>query len=87
MAAIRKPGRRFQQDDLDPVKQVLQYAPTPGYYGRKPASRCGLSPSPDYHSDNSPEVLSQHQLGSPRLLQLHDGLSNDELETCCIQYR
>ncbi|OQE68824.1 hypothetical protein PENNAL_c0145G00226 [Penicillium nalgiovense] len=80
--------RDFESHDLEPRDQDSQYAPTPGYYGRTPASICGLSPSPDYHYENGPEILSQ-QPQTPRLLQLsewHNGMSSNELSASCIQY-
>jgi hypothetical protein len=79
----------LQPHDLEPKDQDSQYAPTPGYYGRTPASNCGFSPSPDYHSENDLEVLSQQQPQTPRLLQLsewHDGTSSNELPANYIQY-
>ncbi|CAG7967828.1 unnamed protein product [Penicillium nalgiovense] len=81
--------RDFQPHVLEPGDQDSQYAPTPGYYGRTPASSCGLSPSPDYHSEHDLEDLCQHEPERPRLLQLsewHDGMLSDELPANCIQY-
>ncbi|CAG8376216.1 unnamed protein product, partial [Penicillium salamii] len=66
-----------------------QYAPTPGYYGRTPASSCGLSPSLDYHSEHDLEDLCQYEPEKPRLLQLsewHDGMLSEGLPANCIQY-
>lgn len=51
----------FQPHDLEPGDQDSQYAPTPGYCGHTPASSYGLSPDPNYHFENDPEVLSQQQ--------------------------
>jgi hypothetical protein len=81
--------RDFQLRNLEAGDQDSQYAPTPGYYGRTPASSCGLCPSPEYHSEHDLEDLSQHQPERPRLLQLsewHDGMLSDELPANCIQY-
>ena len=79
----------FQPHDLEHRDQDSQSAPTPGYYGRTPASSCGFSPSPDYHSENDLQVPSQLQPETPRLLQLfewRDGMSSDEVPANCIQY-
>lgn len=79
----------FGPYDLDPMDRDSQYAPTPDYSGGTPASRCGLSPSPDHYSENRLEDQSQHQPERPRLLQLsewHDGMLSDELPASCIQY-
>lgn len=81
--------RDFQPHVLELGDQDSQYAPTPGYYGRTPASSCGLSPSPDYHSEHDIEDLCQHEPERPRLLQLsewHNGMLSDELPENCIQY-
>jgi hypothetical protein len=81
--------RDFQLRNLEAGDQDSQYAPTPGYYGRTPASSCGLCPSPEYHSEHDLEDLSQHQPERPRLLQLsewHDGTLEDELPANYIQY-
>ncbi|CAG8219696.1 unnamed protein product [Penicillium olsonii] len=81
--------RDFQPHVLEPGDQDSPYAPTPGYYGRTPASSCGLSPSPDYHSEHDLEDLCQHEPERSRLLQLsewHDGMLSDELPANCIQY-
>ena len=77
----------FQPHDLEHGDQDSQYAPTPGYYGRTPASSCGFCPSPDYHPENDLEVLSQQQPQTPQLLQLsewHDGMLSNELPVSCI---
>lgn len=82
-------GNDFRSYDLEASDQDSQYAPTPGYFGRTPASRYGLSPSPDYSPQNGLEDLSQPQPENPRLLQLsewEDGIPNDELPANCIQY-
>jgi hypothetical protein len=82
-------NREFQPHDLEPGDLDSQYAPTPGYYGRTPASSCGFSPSPEYHAQNDLGVLSQQQSQTPRLLQQsewHDGMSSIELPASCIQY-
>ncbi|KAJ5921091.1 hypothetical protein N7466_009417 [Penicillium verhagenii] len=60
-----------QFDDLDPADQDWQYAPTPGYFDRTPASGCALSPSPNEYSDD-PEELSQNEPTRPGLLQLSE---------------
>ncbi|CAG8292976.1 unnamed protein product [Penicillium salamii] len=86
MTANSYPDERdFQPHVLEPGDQVSQYAPTPGYYDRTPASSCGLNPSPDYHFEHDLEDLCQHEPERPRLLQLsewHDGkvLSRDTEE-------
>ena len=78
-----------QPHDLESGDQDSQCAPTPGYCGRTPASSHGLSPSPDYHFENDPEVLSQQQPQPPRLLELsewYEGMLSNELPANCIQY-
>ncbi|KAJ5365325.1 hypothetical protein N7517_008211 [Penicillium concentricum] len=78
-----------QPHDLELGDQDSQYAPTPGFYGRTPASSYGRSPSLDYHFENDPEVLSQQQPQPPRLLELsewYEGMSSNELPANCIQY-
>ena len=75
-------NRDFEPHDLEPGDQDSQYAATPGYCGPTLASNCGLSPSPDHHSEHDMEDLSQHQPERPRLLQLSewdDGMLSDEL--------
>ncbi|KAJ5500650.1 hypothetical protein N7453_009701 [Penicillium expansum] len=77
-----------QPYNVDPVDQDSQYAPTPGYFGRTPASRRALSPSPNEYSDD-PEELSQIEPTRPRLLQLSEWQNrviSDELPASCIQY-
>ncbi|CAG8411033.1 unnamed protein product [Penicillium salamii] len=81
--------RDFQSHVLEPGEQDPQYTPTPGYYGRTSALSCGISPSPDYHSEHDLEDLCQHEPERPRLLQLsewHDGILSDEFPANCIQY-
>lgn len=64
-----------------------QYAPTPGYYNGTPCYT--LSPSPDYHLQDSHVVPSLDQQESTRLLQLHEWEAHephDEFPTNFIRY-
>lgn len=58
-----------QPYNSDPMDQDSQYAHTPGYYSRTPASGLETSPSPNYYSEDDQEV-SQSEPERPRLLQL-----------------
>lgn len=76
----------FQAYDI--LENDSQYAPTPGYSGRTPASRSDRD-SPSCYSEDGVEDQSQHDPETPRLLQLpewHMGMSTDELPASCIQY-
>ena len=76
----------FQAYDI--VYDDSQYAPTPGYSGRRPAFRSDRD-SMSCFSEDGVEDQSQLDAEIPRLLQLPEwyiGLSTDEIPASCIQY-